>query len=353
MVSATLCFVVWACMITFSHACTPGRNPLSTPRHLKHTVMHESVLPLASLLCAYGVVPSVLAANAPKPKGAFEMDMDYYFENLLNRNKGNEKDNRGPRPLYKSPRRMDSAFGTTTLDIVKQTIHGFDSTISVEEISSQAEQRYHGKLPYFKTFVPIVKSNTEDQYYVDIMLYIYYKIASERIKTSEERVQFRKAVGESIYKSILSELPQSSPVQSSAQDIGTISNGIEALLTYFSQKRFIANFVYDKEDLNDETYAKQTFAQNLPVSTQITLTEPCTLIGFLQGYMEDTFFHPEIVATTVAAYLRAHGLYSKYEDYLLDEYYRESNFDLQAQDVVVEIEFVPSDKTPKSFRAFN
>ena len=324
----------------------------STPRDLKHAVMRESVLPLTSLLAAYSVVPSVLGASS-KPKGAFEMDTEYYFKNLLNSNKGNEKDNRGPRPLYKSPRKTDSRFGTTILDIVQNTIHDFDNTISIHEIRSQAEQRYYDKLPYFKTFVPIVKSNTEDQYYVDIMLYIYYKIASERIKTSEQRVQFRKAVGESVYKSILSEMPSSSPVKSSADDIMTISNGLETVLIYFSQKKFIANFVYDKEDLNDEIYSSKTFAQNLPVSTQITLTEPCTLIGFLQGYIEDTFFHPEIIATTLAAYLRAHGYYSKYEDYLLDEYYRESNFDLQAQDVVVEIELLPSENAPKSFRVFN
>jgi hypothetical protein len=83
------------------------------------------------------------------------------------------------------------------------------------------------------------------------------------------------------------------------------------------------------------------------------------LLGFLESTRADTFFHSEFVAATLAALVRRLGFAVSYEglllfcvcffprltspsllhiqDYLLDEFYRESNYAVVAQDVLLEL----------------
>lgn len=56
----------------------------------------------------------------------------------------------------------------------------------------------------------------------------------------------------------------------------------------------------------------------------------------MQQVEANSFYHPEIIGTTINSYLRQMGLVSKFEDYLMDNYYREENFDIQAQDILLE-----------------
>lgn len=47
--------------------------------------------------------------------------------------------------------------------------------------------------------------------------------------------------------------------------------------------------------------------QGLPVSFQLTVVGPVNLLGFLETAAADTFFHPEIIATTISSYARSLG----------------------------------------------
>ena len=47
--------------------------------------------------------------------------------------------------------------------------------------------------------------------------------------------------------------------------------------------------------------------QGLPVNFQLTVVAPVNLLGFLETAAADTFFHPEIIATTIASYARSLG----------------------------------------------
>lgn len=84
-----------------------------------------------------------------------------------------------------------------------------------------------------------------------------------------------------------------------------------------------------------------TVVQGLPLSFQMTLKEPATIISFIEMAKENTLFHPEIIAATIMAYLNKNGFQVSYDDYLLDNYYREDNFDVQAQDVIIEMSIKP------------
>ena len=66
--------------------------------------------------------------------------------------------------------------------------------------------------------------------------------------------------------------------------------------------------------------------------------DPVTILGFLQQTLSDTFYHPDIVGTTVAAFARKLGFNCQFEDYLLDRQYREDNFEVQAQDILFEFQ---------------
>jgi hypothetical protein len=50
-----------------------------------------------------------------------------------------------------------------------------------------------------------------------------------------------------------------------------------------------------------------TFKQKLPVSFQFNLIAPVTILGFLEQAAANTFFHPELIATTVASWARLLG----------------------------------------------
>ena len=49
------------------------------------------------------------------------------------------------------------------------------------------------------------------------------------------------------------------------------------------------------------------YLQKLPVSCQITIKEPATILGFLENSAANLFFHPEIIATTLASLARVLG----------------------------------------------
>ena len=63
----------------------------------------------------------------------------------------------------------------------------------------------------------------------------------------------------------------------------------------------------------------------------------------------NSFFHPEILATTLASYARSLGFKSHFEDYLMDEFYLydQSVNEVTAQDIIVELEVgLQSSKLP-------
>ena len=49
------------------------------------------------------------------------------------------------------------------------------------------------------------------------------------------------------------------------------------------------------------------YTQGLPLSFQVTLKNPATILGFIQQSRQDTFYHPEVCATTLCSYARMLG----------------------------------------------
>jgi hypothetical protein len=200
------------------------------------------------------------------------------------------------------------------------------------------------KLPAFRKTAPIVVEELSDQYYFDVVLYCLYEQAKELLPTSQQRVAFRSRLGSQILSLVLARPgsaksiplpPTSTPTTLPQEQIATGVAGILGVLQACGQ---IKGWVFDAEDFGDADFAARSFSAGLPVSTSIQLLEPCTVLSFIQAVRDDTFFHPEIVGTTLVAYMGRCGLGARFEDYLLDNYYRTSNFDVQAQDIVLELQ---------------
>ena len=131
------------------------------------------------------------------------------------------------------------------------------------------------------------------------------------------------------------------------------ASSVAAMLKELKDAGIVASFQFDEDDAGDDIFARQAFDDEAPVNFQVTLDEPITLLSFLEGQREDTFFHPEVIGSSIAALLRRQGFSIKYEDYLLDNYYRDSNFDLRADAVILEFAVLLSGIAPQGWSAFN
>jgi len=294
------------------------------PRTLAH---HTTAQVRGGFAAAITLLSTASVARAAQ--GAFEMDAEYYLRNAFKTQSGTKE---AVRTVFKSPRKIDKAFAN---DIVERAVIAnlpsgeFNRTRYEEE-----QQRQYRKWREFAPFA--AKADLSDQYWMDLSLYCIYLQAAEILPTSEQRVAFRSRVGASVLDLAIQNGCALSGSGSGSQS--DIAQDVFKLLSFLQSKSQIAGFVYDADDFGDDVFAAQSFAQKLPLSTTIQLKEPCNVISFIQGVKENTFFHPEYVGSALVALIERSGKFARFEDYLLDNFYRESNFDTQAQDVVIELQ---------------
>jgi len=298
---------------------------------LKKTSILLSLSPLSSIIC-----------NA-QVKGAFELDMEYYLRNVINGNNNNIKsfnEKNVRKSIVPSPRIMNILITTKIINKIKNIICNI-SKISIDSLDKFIENELPIKLKKFKEYVPIVNENYSDQYYFDIYLYLMYKSIENIIAKSEDRVILRNKVGDEILDLLIKDkvinINNNNNNDKNNRNVEILAKNIKIILQSFQSIGLIKNFNFDDEDLSDLNYADQSFNSGLPISFQFTLIEPATILGFIEQNKSDTFFHSEIIATTISSYCKSLGFDTKFEDYLVDEYYRTENFDLQAQDILIEM----------------
>jgi hypothetical protein len=80
----------------------------------------------------------------------------------------------------------------------------------------------------------------------------------------------------------------------------------------------------------------------MQLSVQVTFNEPVTLLGTIQMAESNTRFHPDLVSATISQYVASCGFRVMQEDYLMDNFYREENDDVQAQSILLELLIFPA-----------
>ena len=155
---------------------------------------------------------------------------------------------------------------------------------------------------------------------------------------SEQRVMLRRAVGDGILSLLekrgrLTLAPAAAALDDESR-LMAFAASLKTLLVSMVDIGFIASFIYDEDDLLDSTLEPLQQGYSLPC--QITLVRPVNMLSFLYYEKNDLLFHPDVV-TNVIASLTGRYFDVSYDDYLLDNFYRESNYDVQAQDSIVEL----------------
>ena len=261
-------------------------------------------------------------ARAAPREGAFEMDMRFYLRDLVNGGKpppeGSALSMTKRKPVFPSPRTLNADIVKAIADVVCTEISRV-SGMPVPTIAAKAADAVPALVQStFASYVPLRAMDFSDQYYLDIYLYALYLVAAVIIPQSVDRVELRKGVGKEVLALLarkklvtLPPIVSSATVAAGAAAAGMqpLCQGVENLLKAFAgpELRLIDSYIFDAEDAADERYAAESFNLGRPVSFQVTLKGPATILGFLEETASNNFFHPEILATTVAAYMRTAG----------------------------------------------
>jgi hypothetical protein len=329
-------------------------------------VMNNFRRSVIAITAAVSVLPTLQAA-ANARQGAFEMDLEYYLKTVASRAQGKPDatiNAKTAKPAFASARIINKDLASDVVTVVYEQI-GRLANLPSSSIKTKVDAQMVLYLPYFKEFVPIRKEDYSDQYYFDITLYVSYLVAAILIPKSTDRVILRKAVGDDILGLLISKklVSSSLDVKSklidgttsaaiSAEKMTLFARGVKEIVSAFKKANFISDFKMDEEDIADKIFAESSFVEGLSVSFQMTLVSPVTILGFIETAAADTFFHPEIMATTLTSWGRSLGYKAHYEDYLVDNLYLANGIDtniVTAQDALIEMQIATQNSDSPDF----
>ena len=274
-----------------------SRYPVLIKNDAINPIRYASRL-LVNALLPLSLYTNPLTSNA-QVKGAFEMDLEFYLRNIFNGKPSDDAQTFKNRPIYKSPRTMNRVFAERLLDIVVQQIvatgnHNkvnndglaYDKQTAITNLTSIVDSKVPYMLNYFRTFAPITTQDLSDQYYFDMVMYLYYLEAGSRIPSSEERVGLRSRVGQEILRLLVDEyglynnssggitLPvhdrrQQDSISLAAKNLSKLSTVITAVLERFKMNGIILDYEFQADDLDDVTYAISSF-QDVSATTMKT-----------------------------------------------------------------------------------
>lgn len=185
-------------------------------------------------------------------QGAFEQDVDLYFKNLINGNRG--KDKAAYRTPLPSPRKLDASFAKKAIDAIDRRICELYPS-SPSDIQSFVNDNLPIYLSKFKQYAPIVSESLSDQYYFDLISFMHYAYARNVIPDSSSRVLLRERVADDILLLLNLNLP------SNSQRFTALSIGIKQILDGISTVGLIESYTVDLEDLMDGDYLQETLSK--------------------------------------------------------------------------------------------
>lgn len=239
-------------LMTVNHDVIPQSSAALSRRLMKSL---QSVLAIGLL------VP----AQALATRGAFEMDADFYFQNLFGVRKGKDPSFLKNGVIFPTPRRLDPVFASNIATIVFEELSRA-TNVQIEIFRNNVYGKVPYYLKYFCTFAPIVSESLDDQYYFDMIMYIAYLEAGRIVKQSEERVKLRQRIGDRILEYVSSSgefvAPTATPNSTKAALAANLVNkrgNIKLLLNIFVAAKFISGYKYDDEPLDDIPYVLSSF----------------------------------------------------------------------------------------------
>lgn len=333
-ISSTSCLIL---MIVTLHLMSLDSKIIA--RSSKQVVMREVLSRLGSIMALTSPVYPIKKADAATNKGAFELDMEFYIKNLLNISDKSPKQ----QVFFPSPRYLDQVIMKEFIYLIVSNVSKYTKK-NVMQVTEEVDKRLPNIYESLKTFVPLTRFDFSDQYYVDLYILVLYQIAFDNISNLVYRDEMKQQIGIDIYHFLCDRFVKKNIVAESINDTDMQNNkvcqfafGIKSILDAFVQCKFIESYKYNLNDICEDAIDELV---TYPINAEIYLKQPISIIGsVVLQKSRGSLFHPDLFGSVISAYTKEIGEINKisvvYDDYFMDNYYREGNFDVQAQDILL------------------
>lgn len=183
--------------------------------------------------------------SAMATRGAFEMDAQYYLNNMIRKNDIIQQKSQ---IFYKSPRVLEFETSKKTYDIVISALE-INTNIQSSDIKIMTSQYLEQNLHKYISFLPIKYFNIRDQYYFDITLLSLYIFAAKNIQDSPGRINLRNFIGKALIETFFPHLMKNFI---KTNDMKSIFLSIIEILDFYKVEQFISSYSIDSEAFPDE-----------------------------------------------------------------------------------------------------
>ncbi|CAM9268061.1 unnamed protein product [Chrysoparadoxa australica] len=271
-------------------------------------------------------IPQAQAAGWIPPKGAAQLDFEYYLKDLANKNE--------PQASVKPPPQTARSIDKELVSVIKEVTIAQLSALSSPKTSEQElsermtklQSRYNAS---FQSKSPFPESDDTNSLNLNAWSYCAFKVAGQVLPNSPERAKYIEAVGNGIFGSLKKKISGLRVYDASGGDTTGLLEGIKLLLDVLKERGMMADY-----RINFGEYEE---GDGLPFSILLDVDEPPTIGAFVQLTNENTRFHPDYVGTVLAAYIQACRVKVQVNEFLLDNVYRPDPNEYVATTVLYQI----------------
>lgn len=291
--------------------------------------------------------------NAHAARGAAELDLEYYWKDLVGGNKREGTVAASPAPPIPPPRTLKDPIASlllnqdcsvdclTTLALVEEIRltqppgrgPGEDPRVLERDIQYRMNEIREKSKASFYQRAPWKEETIFDQYYFDLTSYALWKVAAQYLPKSKARDDFVRRMGTFVLGNL--QRFQYLRTTNSPKNLVQSTRGVEELLDLFTRDGICKGYrlgerpVETKKGMIRETPVflddidSDALESGASVDCIISVFEPATLGASLQITGEQSRFAPDVIGPTIAAYWnKTLGVSCTWETYFVDPEYR-------------------------------
>lgn len=305
---------------------------------------------IASSIVGSSYVWSDNAAHAAR--GAAELDLEYYWKDLIGGNKREGTVSASPAPPLPPPRKLQDPIASLLLNracnvdclailALVETIRitqppgrgpGEDPRLLEREIENRIKEiRDRSKASFYQR-APWKDETIYDQYYFDLTSYSVWKVAASYLPESKARDKFLRRLGSFVYGNLRQYRYLKEQTTNSTNLVQSM-DGIKEILDLFTRDGVCKGYRLGERPIQTKkgSFEVPAFLDEIDdealengssVDCLISIFEPATLGASLQITGEQSRFAPDFVGCTIAAYYHSLGIFCTWETYFVDPEYR-------------------------------
>jgi len=322
------------------------RYPIDT---LSCTEIERRTLCISGLALFLFGLPS--ASNAAAVPGAAELDAEYYLRGLIGRP--------APRvdPIQpRQPRQLDAVSAGRLVGVCESQIASFlgRSVQSLRDAAASRRQRLRMEMDRTRLSGAFARSGydgalearanaqgsaaTIGEFDFDLNLYALFSLLAEQRQASARLDEFYVQLGDALLDSIRADTE--SVLSTSPKSLTALCAGLKSLLEEAKATGYLAGYFIDDSDVDDALWSNDDDLSVTRIS--VTLERPASLNGALLLNGENARVSPELMAPTLAAYVRACGAVVKDSSQFFVDEYRPNPFEYRPSQLLLELTLAPA-----------